>query len=59
MSTMLATSYMASRDCATLLNIIYKLLPGTVVHTDEWIADGTIITLLISNVVSHSVVNQS
>jgi len=40
-----ATSYMeitASRDSATLLNIIYKLLPRTVVHTDEWIADAFI-----------------
>jgi len=40
-----ATSYMeitASRDSATLLNITYKLLPRTIVHTDEWIADGTI-----------------
>jgi len=54
-----ATSYMeiiASRDCATLHG--QHIIPGTVVHTDEQIADGTI-TLLISDVVSHSVVNQS
>jgi len=46
----------ASRDCATLH--AQRMLPGTVIHTDEKMVDGTI-TLLISDVVSHSVVNQS
>jgi len=36
----------ASRDCTTGLaqHNFYKLLPGTVVHTDKWIADETTIT---------------
>jgi len=52
MSTMPATSCMeitASRDsfkCNLAQHNLYKLLPGTVVHIDEWIVDGTIITFV-------------